>query len=103
MSLRWNAAMDTSWASWAAMLEMMSAVTEVTVVGGMKGAADADGDVGGAAVAILAFFLAASEIMYCFMLFTGSSLANDLASFLQVHVLRRDMVPFLIYSFRLWS
>ena len=34
----------------------------------------------------------------------GASLANDLASALQAkHVLRRDMVPFLIFTLRLWS
>ena len=81
------------------------AVTEVAVDGGMKGAAAADETVGGALGAMLAFFLAETESMYCFMLFAvGASLANDLASFLQEkHVLRRDMVPFLMFTLRLWS
>ena len=81
------------------------AVTDVTVAEGMKGAAAADETVGGALGAMLDFFLAATESLYSFMLFAvGSSLANDLASFLQAkHVLRRDMVPFLIFTLRLWS
>ncbi len=58
------------------------AVTEVTVAGGMKSAAVADDSVGGALGAMVAFFLAATESMYCFMLpAVGVSLANDLASF----------------------
>ena len=81
------------------------AETEVTVAGGMNSAAVADDAVGGALGAMVAFFLAATESAYCFMLLAvGGSLANDLASFLQAkHVLRRDMVPFLIFTLRLWS
>ena len=81
------------------------AVTEVTVAGGMRSAAVADDAVGGALRAMVAFFLAATESTCCFMLLAvGGSLADVLASFLQAkHVLRRDMVPFLIFTLRLWS
>jgi hypothetical protein len=80
-------------------------VTEVTVAGGMKSAAVADDAVGGALGAMVAFVLAATESTCCFMLLAvGGSLADVLASFLQAkHVLRRDMVPFLIFTLRLWS
>ena len=61
------------------------AETDVAVAEGMKGAAAADETdekVGGALGAMVAFFLAATESMYCFMLpAVGVSLANDLASF----------------------
>jgi len=60
------------------------AVTEATVAEGMQGAAAANETFRGAlgaGGAMLAFFLAATESIYCFMLFVvGSSLANDLAS-----------------------